>query len=117
MAHNILTGQRGESIAAEYLERHGFVVVERNWRCHAGEIDVVAREGDQLVIVEVKTRSGPGFGHPFEALTPAKLARLYRLGVLWCVSHEHQGSFRVDAVAVLLSSGQPATVEHLRGVQ
>jgi len=110
-------GRRGEELAARFLERAGLVVVERNWRCRHGEIDLVAKDGDELVFVEVKTRSGLGYGHPFEAITPVKLARLRRLAGLWCLAHAGgAASIRIDAVAVVASrSGEP-TVEHLRGV-
>lgn len=117
MNQHIALGVSGEELAAQYLATHGIEVIDRNWRCHAGEIDIVAVEQGLLVIVEVKTRSGIEFGHPFEALTPSKLARLYRLAVLWRVAHNWQGEFRIDAVAVLMPPHQPAFIEHLREVR
>ncbi len=69
-------GKRGEDIANEFLLARGYEVIDRNWRCSAGEIDIVARQGRSLVVVEVKTRSSLFAGHPFEAITAAKLARL-----------------------------------------
>lgn len=117
MAAKDEVGRRGEALAAEYLAQRGYEILERNWRCHAGEIDIVARDLDTVVIVEVKTRSSTQFGHPFEALTPSKLARLYRLAVLWCAAHQARAAFRVDAIAVLNPSAQAPTIEHLRAVQ
>jgi putative endonuclease len=110
-------GKRGEDIASEYLVARGYEVIERNWRCSAGEIDIVARRGQSLVVVEVKARSSLSAGHPFEAITAAKLARLRSLAGLWCAAQSRAFSgVRIDAIAVLMHAHQPATVEHLRGV-
>ena len=95
----------------------GVTIVDRNWRCPQGEIDVVAREGDELVFVEVKTRSGVGYGHPLEAITPRKLARLRRLAAAWCLAHPgERGRVRIDAVAVIVPRSGEIEVEHLAGV-
>ena len=66
-------GRRGEQWAAERLEELGWTVLDRNWRGHAGELDIVALDGDELVLVEVKTRTGRGFGRPAEAVPDTKL--------------------------------------------
>ena len=65
-------GAYGEELAARHLRERGLVVLDRNWRCPLGEIDLVLRDGDTLVVCEVKTRSGVGYGTPHEAVTPAK---------------------------------------------
>ncbi|MGY2746106.1 YraN family protein [Arthrobacter sp. UYCu723] len=110
-------GRRGEELAAEYLEAQGMRVVDRNWRCPEGEIDIVALDGDALVIAEVKTRKSLDYGHPFEAVGVDKLARLHRLASAWCRDHELRMPLRrVDVIAVLDDGiGDPA-VEHLKGV-
>ncbi|MCU1512264.1 MAG: hypothetical protein JWO34_2104 [Arthrobacter sp.] len=112
-----LLGRRGEELAAEYLEAQGMRVVDRNWRCPEGEIDIVALDGDALVIAEVKTRRSLAYGHPFEAVGVDKLARLHRLASAWCRDHELSMPLRrIDVVAVLDDGiGNPA-VEHLKGV-
>ena len=112
-----LLGQRGEELAAEYLEAEGMRIVDRNWRCPEGEIDIVALDGDALVIAEVKTRTSLAYGHPFEAVGVEKLARLHRLASAWCRDHELRMPLRrIDVVAVLDDGvGNPA-VEHLKGV-
>ena len=117
MAAKDALGRRGEAIAARHLVAAGLSIVERNWRCAQGEIDLVARDGDELVFVEVKTRSGVGFGHPLEAITASKLARLRRLAAAWCEAHpgDHD-RIRIDAVAVIAPSLGPIEVEHLRRV-
>jgi putative endonuclease len=110
-------GRRGEALAAVYLAEHGFEIVERNWRCARGEIDLVAREGDETVFVEVKTRSSLDYGHPLEAITIVKLARLRRLAATWCAEHEPRATrIRIDAVAIVAPPGKPPEIEHLRGV-
>ncbi|WP_199423837.1 YraN family protein [Actinotalea solisilvae] len=110
-------GRYGENVAASYLAAAGWQVVDRNWRGRAGELDIVALQGDELVVVEVKTRSGDGYGHPAEAVTHAKLARLRRLAAEWLAGHDlHPRSVRVDVIAVRTARRGPATVEHLTGV-
>ena len=110
-------GRLGEHLAVQYLESEGMRVLERNWRCPAGEIDIVARDGNTLVMVEVKTRSGLVFGTPFSAITAQKLARLRRLASAWTGSHKARYSeVRIDAVSVLVPRGGSIEIDHLRGV-
>lgn len=121
MAEKDARGRRGEELAVGFLTRAGFEVIERNWHCAQGELDVVARDGTTIVVVEVKTRASLAYGHPFEAITPAKLARLKRLAAAWCATHPDlvvgAGAVRLDAVAVVEGvRGAAPTVEHLRGV-
>ena len=93
------------------------MIIERNWRSVQGEIDLVAREGDEIVFVEVKTRSNVAYGHPLEAITPRKLARLRRLAGAWCLAHpEVRGDVRIDAVAVIAPRDGQIQVEHLARV-
>ena len=117
MASKDELGRRGEDLAARFLEDAGYRVVERNWRCARGEIDIIARTGDTIVFVEVKTRSSLAFGHPFEAITATKLARLRVLAAAWCAEHRPRASrIRLDAIAVVAPRGARPTVEHLLGV-
>lgn len=117
MSHNQTVGARGEQFAAEHLEALGIEVLERNWRCRAGELDIVARDGEQVVCVEVKTRTSLSFGHPFEAVTPQKLARLRRLVTLWCQGVDASPrSIRIDVISVLDRGESGPLIEHLRGV-
>ncbi len=110
-------GRRGEQLAAGYLESQGMLVVERNWRCRDGEIDIVALDGDALVIAEVKTRRSMDYGHPFEAVGTAKLARLHRLAAAWCRDKELRMPLRrIDVLAVLDDGVSEPLVEHLKGV-
>ena len=109
-------GARGERIAVAYLTDVGLRVLDRNWRCRDGELDIVAREGDALVFFEVKTRRGVGFGQPVEAVTPVKQRRLRLLAQRWLAAHdEHAPDLRFDVVGVLVRGEGPALVTHLRG--
>ncbi|MFF1821195.1 YraN family protein [Kribbella sp. NPDC058245] len=109
-------GRFGEDLASRYLTTEGLVILERNWRCGIGEIDIVAREGGTLVICEVKTRRGLGYGSPFESITYRKLTTLRKLAGAWLRSHEvHPSDVRIDFVSVLLDHGAQPQVEHLRG--
>jgi putative endonuclease len=110
-------GRRGEDLAAAYLEGRGLEILERNWRCSLGEIDIVARDGGTLVFAEVKTRSSVAFGHPLEAITAVKLARLRRLAGEWRAQHAAvSGGMRLDAVAVIAARGEGPVIEHLAGL-
>lgn len=109
-------GRYGEDVAVRHLADAGLVVLERNWRCRDGEIDVVARDGDVLVFCEVKTRRSTGFGLPAEAVTRGKADRLRRLALLWLREREASAAeLRFDVVSVLCRPSGPAAVEHLRG--
>ncbi len=96
-------GQWGENVAAHHLEAGGLVLIERNWRRRGGEIDLVARDGETFVFVEVKTRRGREFGAPEEALTARKAQKLLELGQLYMAEHELDDvNWRIDLVAVEL---------------
>lgn len=110
-------GRYGEEVAVRHLERSGLQILDRNWRCSAGEIDIVARAGAVVVICEVKTRSGIGFGTPLEAVTARKAARLRDLALRWL--SERGRSFkeiRFDAIGVLRSPDGAVSIEHVEGV-
>lgn len=110
-------GRFGEDAAARHLLDVGFEVLERNWRCSVGEIDIVARDGDTIVVVEVKTRRGVGFGAPLEAVTARKAARLARLGVEYRrATGRLPAPWRIDLVGVLLPRRGAAQIEHVAGV-
>jgi len=123
----VALGRYGENLAARHLTAAGLSVLARNWRCREGEVDIVAREGDVLVICEVKTRRDIAFGTPLDAVTPAKAARLRRLAVRWLADqrlgtaddsasgYEGYSEVRFDVVSVLLPAAGGPIVEHLRG--
>lgn len=110
-------GSHGEQVAARHLAEQGMVLLERNWRCDEGELDLVLRDGDVLVACEVKTRSSDAHGSPHEAVGPVKLERLQRLASRWCAEHGvRPAGIRVDLVAVLRPRRGPSVVDHVRGL-
>lgn len=111
-------GQYGEEVAARYLSALGLTVIERNWRCDCGEIDIVASEGNALVVCEVKTRSSEAFGSPFDAITQRKLRRLRQLATKWLESHQiYAPVVRIDVIGIIQGVIGPPDIKHLRGVE
>ncbi len=117
MARNVEVGALGEELAAGHLVERGMVVLERNWRCRYGEVDVIAEDGGAVVFVEVKTRTGRGYGTPAEAVTFAKQTRIRRLAGLW-LREQPRGwqTVRFDVVAVVIAPGCRPELTHLEAV-
>ncbi|WP_327044489.1 YraN family protein [Microbispora sp. NBC_01189] len=116
MAAKDQLGRHGEQLAVTYLTARGMRVLDRNWRCADGEIDIVARDGNALVVVEVKTRSGRSHGTAFEAVTGEKLLRLRALAGRWLAAHaERFDTIRVDVIALERFAGD-FSLRHERGV-
>ncbi len=114
---NQALGAYGEAVAARHLAEQGMALLDRNWRCDEGELDLVLRDGDALVVCEVKTRTSLEHGSPHEAVTPEKLGRLVRLGVRWAEAHDvRPEEIRIDLVAVLRPRKGQTLVEHVRGM-
>ena len=120
MADKDVLGRAGEDRAARYLADAGYRLIERNWRCAQGELDIVAVRGVEVVIVEVKTRRGDGFGHPLEAIDARKRARLWKLAMAWASAHPQWSRGRVVRVdAIALTGPDPATadLEHVEDLR
>jgi putative endonuclease len=114
---NRALGVFGEAYAARHLVAQGMVLLERNWRCPAGEIDLVLRDGKVLVVCEVKTRTSTAYGSPLEGVTARKAARLRRLAAHWLAEHQlHPDEVRIDLVGVLVPRGRSPQLDHVRGV-
>ena len=106
-------GRRGEDLAAQQLLAGGYVILARNWRCEVGEVDLVARHGDELAIVEVRTRRGRALGTPEESITPKKQARLIELAEAYVQATDWPGNWRIDVVAVEMDRrGRLLRVDH-----
>lgn len=107
------SGAVGERVAREHLEKLGYRILETNFRCHDGEIDIVAEKGGQLVFVEVRTRRGREFGTPEESITPAKRQKLIQLATTYLQTYQALSQpWRIDVVAVELGpGGLPSRVE------
>jgi putative endonuclease len=116
-SRNGALGAYGERVAADHLLERGLVVLDRNWRCEEGEVDLVLRDGRVLVVCEVKTRTSLDHGSPHEAISDEKLERLQRLAGRWAEAHGiTPQEIRIDLVAVLQSGKGRALVEHVRGI-
>lgn len=114
---NSALGAYGERVAARRLVEDGLVLLDRNWRCDEGEIDLVLRDGEVLVFCEVKTRTSAAYGHPLEAVDEVKTERLVRLAGRWIAEHGVVApDVRFDMVSVLRPARGAAELEHVRGL-
>lgn len=106
-------GAFGEKVAVAYLKKRGYQIVETNFRCREGEIDIIARDKDYLVFVEVRTRRGSGFGTPEESITAAKKEKLTSLAFVYLQTHRKSPSlWRFDVVAIELDQeGQISRID------
>jgi putative endonuclease len=111
-------GRRGERVAARYVTTHlGWTILDRNWRCPDGELDLVAFDGLLHVVCEVKTRSGLGYGAPVEAITTVKAARLRRLAGRWAEQHGVRADgIRIDAIGLVRDGHGGFAIDHIREV-
>jgi len=106
-------GSWGEKIAVGYLKKHGYQIVETNFRCRQGEIDIIAQDNEYLVFIEVRTRKGYGFGTPEESVNVTKQKKLVSLAFAYLQTHRnHSSLWRFDVVAVELDrKGKIARLE------
>jgi putative endonuclease len=108
-------GARGEALAEAYLRGQGFTVLEKNYRARTGEIDIVAREGDSIVFVEVKTRRNLAYGPPQLAVTPFKQRQISRTALTWLAHRKKLDTIaRFDVIAILLPDHDVPRIEHIR---
>lgn len=112
---NILIGKRGERLARDYLREKGYQIIATNYRCVFGEIDIIAKIGDLIVFVEVKTRQSDRFGAPYEAVNWVKFDKFSRSAQLWS-SQYNMGNLsqRLDIISIVLSD--PPKIEHLQNI-
>ncbi len=109
------TGAIGEKLAADYLRKHGYKIIQRNFRCREGEIDIIAQKSDCLVFVEVRTKRNTAFGTPEESVTFLKRAKLISLADAYLQAYDRQPlSWRIDVVAVELTpDNRISRLEHI----
>jgi putative endonuclease len=98
-------GRWGEDFAARYLVERGDEILDRNYRTPYGEIDLITRRGSQTVFVEVKARTGTGFGLPEQAVTAVKQKHLLQAVQVYWLAHEPEGDWQVDVIAILIEPG------------
>lgn len=116
-----LLGATGEEIAVDYLVSQGYVVFDRNWRSKSGEIDIIASEKfnsqDELIFIEVKTRSSRDYGDPIEAITATKYLRMHRLALEWLSENNaSREAWRLDVISIVISRAQEIEIDHLKRV-
>jgi putative endonuclease len=112
---NSSKGQVGESIAIAFLQGQGFSIVERNFRCVCGELDIVAREGRAIVFVEVKCRKNLEYGPPQLAVTPFKQRQISKAALVWLSKRKlYDVEARFDVIAILLREHDVPEIEHIR---
>jgi putative endonuclease len=112
---NRTLGERGEEIATAYLKGRRFTIVERNYRCKGGEVDIIAREGKTLVFIEVKTRRNLSFGPPQLAVTCFKQRQISKAALTWLAKNKlHDSSARFDVIAILIPDHEVPVIDHIR---
>lgn len=109
-----LIGQRGEELAARHLIGLGYTILARNWRSGRQELDIIARDGDQVVFIEVKTRSSRRYGYPVEFISATKQDHMVKAATQWLMAQGWEGEFRFDLIGILEFPDNPATVTHVR---
>ena len=114
-AHNEL-GKWGEDLAAEYLQEKGYEILERDWKSGHYDLDIVAREGDTLVVVEVKTRRNRLFGDPEEAIDHKKLRSLQSAINHYIKSHPASRNVRFDIISIVGTIGSQPEIDHIKDV-
>lgn len=111
-------GEIGEEIAAQFLIKKGYRILDRNWRIKEGEIDIVALSPESdIIFIEVKSRTSAAFGDPLESITIDKAMRIQRLALAWLATHQRLGSnFRIDAIGILMGRTGAAAIDHRTSV-
>lgn len=108
-------GKHGEDLATTFLQQKGFTIITRNYRQKTGEIDIIAKDKQTLVFVEVKTRSSLLFGQPFEAVTTAKQSQLNRIALDFMTRNKLlEQAARFDVISILIPKNGKAEIEHLQ---
>ena len=114
MKEHIHTGESGERIACNYLKRRAYIVLERNWRYSRAEIDIIAKKGDLLVFVEVKTRTSTFFGKPESFVNKRKKALIVDAANTYMYKRQYCGEFRFDIIAILMKNQRDYAIKHLK---
>lgn len=107
-------GNKGEGIAAQYLRSRGYQIIDRNYHSRYGEIDLIAKQEDYMIFVEVKTRTSERFGMPEASVTAEKLEKINNTGLLWLQDHpEAPDNWRIDVIAIVMDKAHQVTdIQH-----
>lgn len=112
---NKITGNKGERLAAEFLQRKGYEIVDRNYQSKWGEVDIITKINQIIVFVEVKTKTTDKFGEPWEMVNQWKIEQVKRMGEMWCREYGWEGRVRMDVIGVYLDELEPR-IEHWENV-
>jgi putative endonuclease len=107
-------GSKGEDLAVRFLKKRGYSIIERNYTTPIGEIDIIAKDGDTIVFIEVKTRADDSFGHPFEAVNKKKRQKLKNLALLYLKKQRKEPQVRFDVLSVFYMSDGRKEIEHIK---
>lgn len=113
---NKITGNKGEELAAEYLQKKGYTILAKNYRSKWGEVDIIAKQNKVVVFVEVKTKTTDKYGEPWEMVNGWKVEQVKRMGEVWCREYGWEGRVRLDVVGVWLDQNEPR-IEHWESVE
>lgn len=116
MAKHNITGSNGEKLAINYLRKLSYLILNSNFKTKLGEIDIVAKDGDQYVFVEVKTRSSIKFGTPAQAITHRKLLSLVKNSEYYLQIHNYERNYRIDAIEVTMSGEKVLSINHIKNI-
>lgn len=109
-------GNKGEDIAIEYLEKRGYIILERNFYCRQGEIDIIAKDKNEIVFIEVKSRSSIQYGCPSEAVNKQKIRHLYRTSKYYLYKNKYLNNYiRFDVIEILIKNGK-FNVNHIKQI-
>ena len=108
-------GEKGEEIAAAYLGKEGYKILERNWHYGHKEVDIIARQGEEIVIVEVKTREGDYFEEPWEAISTQKIRNIVEVAEAWLISREIDLETRFDVISIIFQDDVNYDLKHFQG--
>ena len=112
MRTSVELGRIGEDIATTYLKKEGYKIITRNWYYDHKEIDIIARQGEQIVIVEVKTREEDYFEEPWEAVSIHKIRNLVEVADAWLIQKEVDLETRFDVISIIFSDNDHYTLTH-----
>ena len=108
-------GKRGEEIARDYLRKNGYLILDQNWRWHRKEVDIVARQGEEIVVVEVKTRVANFSAEPYESITMKKIRNIVEVADHWLKYHKTDLECRFDVISITVENDGSHTLEHFTG--
>lgn len=113
-----LLGDWGERVAADHLKNDGYQILDTNWRCSIGELDIIAKDGETVVACEVKTRTSAKFGTPLEAINSEKIRRLRQLIYAYLLANSLRAVLvRVDVIGITGIPETCPTIDHLKGIE